>query len=554
MLDELSVQNIALIKQARILPTQGPGLCAITGETGSGKTALLSSLKLALGERADASWVREGEKSAEVDARFYRLGDVPEDAQELERTLYSEDGCVVKRRLSVDGRSRVELDGSMSSVKELQAHIGPLVDLCGQHEHQRLLNSSTHLEMLDTYMGEALSGVKEAYEKALVSAKAAAEELARIEKLAAASDAKLDEAAFIVRKCDEVGLVKGEYEELEEQLPRLMNGEILRQGAAGAHESLHEDGSALDCLADAVASLKHAQSYDQKLKDLSERLDSALIDIEDIDSELVGYIHSLDVDEDELERVQERLGKLDGLKRSYGPSIQDVFDHYAAAQEVLAAHSGADELLNRARDEVRVCEAELKKAAGALEAARKKAAPKLAAAITKEMAALEMAGASVSFESEALPHEKWTRAGSAAWEIMYRPGQDMSYRPLKRIASGGEVSRVMLAIKVVLGERDDCDTLVFDEVDAGVGGATAVSLAQVLERLGKTHQVLVVTHLAQVAARADMHYVVSKTQDGAPETEIREVTGDGRIAEIARMLSGDTSEVSLAHARELLHR
>ena len=253
--------------------------------------------------------------------------------------------------------------------------------------------------------------------------------------------------------------------------------------------------------------------------------------------------------------MQQRLSRLEGLRRSFGPRMEDVFARREQAAAVVAAREGGDEAEKRAKRALDAAEKKLAHAADALDAVREKGAPRLSAEVSAQMSRLEMGSASLAVSQTRLPRDQWGSMGPSRVEFLYRPAAGLTARPLRRIASGGEVSRVMLACKVALGDADGCDTLVFDEVDAGVGGATAVALAQVLRDLGRTHQVIVVTHLAQVAVMADRHYLVHKVTLAAgepPETKIDEVTGEARVAEVARMLSGDTGEASLAHAREML--
>ena len=240
--------------------------------------------------------------------------------------------------------------------------------------------------------------------------------------------------------------------------------------------------------------------------------------------------------------------------RAYGPRMADVFERRAHAAEVVEASQDGGERERKAALRLDRCEHELAAAADALDAVRASSAPGLCSAVADQMALLEMGSASIEVRQERLPRDQWTRQGPSRVELLYHPAAGLAARPLRKIASGGEVSRVMLACKVVLGEADGCDTLVFDEVDAGVGGATAVALASVLASLAKTHQVIVVTHLAQVAVVGDMHYLVSKSSGDLPETTIRAISGEERVREVARMLSGDATEASLAHARELLSR
>ena len=276
--------------------------------------------------------------------------------------------------------------------------------------------------------------------------------------------------------------------------------------------------------------------------------------MEDSASELRDYRDSVDLDPEELARMQERMAQLQGLMRTFGPSMDDVLARRDRARELVEAQGGSGERERAAEQAAHKAEAALEKAADALDAVRAEAAPRFAAAVTEQMGRLEMGTARLEVTMQRQPRAQWASGGSSTVELMYRPGEGLTARPLRRIASGGEVSRVMLACKVVLGNADGVDTLVFDEVDAGVGGSTARSLAAVLADLARTHQVIVVTHLAQVAVRGERHYLVAKSEgpSGVPETTLRELSGEDRVAEISRMLSGDTNEISLEHARELL--
>lgn len=537
MIDELHVRDVALIHDASIEPAAG--LTVLTGETGAGKTALLSSIKLLVGERADAGMVREGASSLEIEGRLFLRGD-------------DEDGTVVRRRVGADGRGRVELDGHMASVRELAERVGSAVDLCGQHEHQRLLSVQTHVDMLDSWAGLPAAEALDAYRDALAAAQEAAAELERVREMGRATGERLEEAAFVLRRIDEVDPREGELEELEAQLPRVEHGEALMAAASGARELLSGDDGACDALGEAVRVLGDAARYDEALGAWAKTLESSLIDIEDVASELRDYADEVDFDPEELERVQARLARLEGLMRTYGPRMADVLERRERAREVVAAASDGGELERRAAEELERREAELARAADALDAVRSEAAPRLAEAVSGQMAFLEMGTAELVVSQERLPRAEWTRSGPSRVELLYRPAAGLTARPLRKIASGGEVSRVMLACKVVLGEADECETLVFDEVDAGVGGATAVALASVLARLAQTHQVIVVTHLAQVAVAAQKHYLVRKSGGDVPETSLVELSGEDRVAEVARMLSGDTGSASRDLAREML--
>lgn len=537
MIDELHVRDVALIRDASLAPSAG--LTVLTGETGAGKSALLSAIKLLVGERADAGAVREGAEGLEVEGRFYVRGGDP-------------DGCVVSRRVGADGRGRVRIDGRMGSVRELAEGVGATVDLCGQHEHQRLLRVQSHVEMLDAWAGEACAEALARYREALAAASDAARELERVRELSRTGAAALEEAEFVCRRIDEVDPAQGELADLEAKLPRAEHGDALMRSALGAREALAGEGGALDAIRDAASEVDDALRYDDALSKHADVLRSALLDLEDVASELRDYADDLDFDPAELERMRGRWSELQGLLRSYGPTMADVFARRDEARGVVEAASDGGAAIERAQKAADAAEARLADAARALDDVRREAAPRFSAAVSEQMARLEMGTAELEVAFERLPRAEWSRSGASRAEFLYRPGAGLSARPLRRIASGGEVSRVMLALKVVLGESDSAETLVFDEVDAGVGGATAVALAGVLADLARTHQVIVVTHLAQVAVAADEHYLVSKSAGDVPETTLTPIFGEDRVREVARMLSGDTGEASLAHARELL--
>ena len=364
----------------------------------------------------------------------------------------------------------------------------------------------------------------------------------------------MDEARFTLRQIDAVDPQEGEYDELTAELARSEHAETLATAADAAHAALSGDGGALDALGSAISALEGAARFDESLGAHADSLREAGYILEDVAREARDYRDEVEFDPELLAEKQERMAAMQGLMRAYGPRMEDVLARRAEAAELVSLVDDAAEREAAAQRAMDEAEARLAEAARTLAAARGQAAPRFSEAVTAQMARLEMGGAQLACSLEDLPREAWTRAGSQSVEFLFRPGAGMQARPLARIASGGEISRVMLAVKVVLGQVDDVDTLVFDEVDAGVGGSTANALADVLADLAETHQVIVVTHLAQVAVHGQAHYVVRKTEgaDSMPETDLRKLADDERPAEIARMLSGDATETSLAHAREML--
>ena len=531
MIDEIQVKDVALIREASLSPS--PGLTVLTGETGAGKTALVSAVKLLVGERADSSYVREGAKNAEVRGRLF-----PSDpaAEEL----------VAVRKVSADGRSRATINGTMASVSELARTVGPLVELCGQHEYQSLLKPAEHGRILDGW-ADLESTVGAAFREALADARAAEAALEEMRATASASNTQLEEARFTLQQIEAVNPEGGEYEETRDWLARAEHAEVLARNSHGAAEALSGDDGALDALNTAISLIEEASRADESLAPFATTLRETCFVVEDVARDMAGYCDSIDFDGESLAAAQERMGQLMGLMRSFGPTMEAVFERWDAAAALVGLVDDADENLARA-------EAALAQAAAAYDAARAEAAPLFAAAVNEVLGRLEMGTAALVCTVEPLPRENWSTAGSASVVFEFKPGASMQPRPLARIASGGEISRVMLAIKVALGAKDGTETLVFDEVDAGVGGSTANALAAVLAELADSHQVIAITHLAQVAVLADAHYTVTKTAGDTPETILTPVKGDERVAEVARLLSGTATETSLAHARELLRQ
>ena len=570
MLDEMHIANVALIRDTLFQPSSG--MTVITGETGSGKTALLNALKLLVGERANAGMIREGAAELAVEGRFF-LESTEGDEQEVpaeqsgsaqqgvsiehsgpaeqEMRVSSEDGTVVCRRVGLNGRSRVTIDGSLAGVKDLASGVGASIDLCGQHEHQQLLNAAYQRKLFDRWGASSIGPALERYQEAFDACAAAQAEVERLQKLREADSVALDRARFTVEQIAAVDPQPGEYEALLQELPFYENAEMLAGETRSAYQVLTAEGGVLEKLQDAQVSIDRIAGVDGAVETQQKAVREAYFLLEDVGHELARYQASIDFSEDELEVRQTRLSALQGIMRGYGPTMDEVFATFAEANQLIASYDSCDELLAEAMQAREEAEDRLV-SADALAAAREEVAPRFSAAVTAQMARLEMGSASLVVELQDLARETWTRWGTQALDYLFVPGAGLSPQKLSAIASGGEISRVMLALKVVLGSCDDVDTLVFDEIDAGVGGKTALALAAVLKDLAQTHQLIVVTHLPQVAVVGDAHYLVEKHEAPELTTDIRVLSAEERVAEVARMLSGRVDETSLAHARELL--
>ena len=537
MIDEVHIRDVALIHEATFVPS--PAFTVVTGETGTGKTALLNALKILVGERAGASFVREGCEELQVEGRFLGEG-------------CGEDGVVAARRIGAQGRSRVSVDGSLASVKELAGGLGQTVDLCGQHEHQRLLLPTYQRALLDEWGKEEISAPLEAYRACLSVANGASAELVRLQELESADAVELDRARFALEQIGKADPQEGEYEELIERMPRLENAEMLVHEAMSAQRNLTGSGGAVESLESALGSLERIAAVDASVESVLELVREAFFSLEDVGRDLATYKDGVDFPQEELEAAQDRIAELQGLMRGFGPRMEDVLAQRAEAEAKIREYDGRDEFISQARKKRDAAESALADAARVLAEARGRVIPRFIDAVQAQMARLEMKGARLEASITDLPRGQWDAWGSQSFEFLFAAGEGLSAQRLGKIASGGEMSRVMLALKVALGECDQVDTLVFDEIDAGVGGSTARALGAVLRDLAKTHQVIAVTHLPQVAVCGDTHYLVTKSDDALPQTCLTLVSGESRTAEIARMLAGEVNETSLAHAAELL--
>ncbi|MGN0301458.1 MAG: DNA repair protein RecN, partial [Anaerotardibacter sp.] len=473
-------------------------------------------------------------------------------SEDLADDLFDElaDELLVKRRISANGRSRAYLNGEIASAKDLASAVGSEIDLCGQHEHQHLLKPAYQLDCLDAWGNTSAKLV--AYQDAFRAYTNAKKEREALIERNQNNQLELDKARFVVDKINEINPLSGEYETLVEEMPRYEHGEMLTQNAQSNLDLLKRESGILSQIDELRLSVQNMAALDETLKPLIQLVDDSYYALEEVSSQLNSYVYSLDFSFEELESRQSRMSELQGLIRTFGSSMEQVFQALEKNQALLNEHDSLDEILAQKDKEVAELKKVLEQKAEALSKVRMKAAKQFAQAISEQLTLLNMKSAAIVPFFEDLPHDQWSSKGSQKFELLFTPGESVEPASLTQIASGGEISRVMLAIKVCIGSVDSVETLIFDEIDAGVGGQTARLLGQVLKGLAETHQVIVVTHLAQVAALGDVHYLVEKSEGNTLQTTLKVLPQESRIEEIARMLSGEITDLSLAHAKELL--
>ena len=557
MIEEISIRDLGVIASAR-LPL-GPGFTALTGETGAGKTMVVTALGLLLGERADAAAIRADSDQASVEGRWVidpksavaeRVRDAGGDLDDGELLLV--------RTVSREGRSRAVVGGRSAPVGVLTELGDQLVVVHGQSDQIRLKSSTAQRNALDRFAGTELATVLGQYQTVFRRWQSAQGEL---DVLVAEGDLRSREAEELrvdIEEIEAADVRRGEDLELTERADRLANLEGLRLAAEGAHAVLSAD--AVDDSSDVVAQLASAHrglervaEHDAQLASIAEALAAASITLGEIATDLSGYLASLDSDGSrELEQVEERRSQLAALVRKHGHSLDDVVDLLDTGSHRLLELDNDSTRIDTLRAQVEADQAELIALAAHVSDVRSRSAARLATEVTNELTQLAMANAEIVVTVE--DRSDYSFSGKDEVSILLKPHPGAPPRPLGKGASGGELSRVMLAIEVVIAGNDPVPTFIFDEVDAGVGGAAAIEIGKRLAQLSRTAQVIVVTHLAQVAAFADNHLSVVKGDDGSvTASSVHKLEGDARIAEMARLLSGlPDSESGLAHARELI--
>ncbi|MBX6349899.1 MAG: DNA repair protein RecN [Clostridia bacterium] len=567
LLCELRVRRFAIIAEARV--TFGPGFNVLTGETGTGKSILVDALAMALGERATAEVIASGDEEAEV-AAVFELGEEPALLELLAREGFADEGeglVVLGRTISRSGRHLAHVNGRVATARLLR-EIGRLVvEVHGQHEHQQLLSPSSQRRLLDRYAGEAgrdwLAQVREAYD-AWREIQAERESLLGDPRERARRE---DLLRFQVKEIDAARLAPGDLERMAARREVLQHAQRLFEVAALGYQRLAEGGGGaraiLDGLAEIAAGVAQAAEIDEALAPTAGLLSQALVELREAAHELRAYRDGVRFDPRELAEIEERWDLVHRLLRKYGDSIEDVLRYRDEAAATLERWERARERAEVLDVEERKAREKLSLACLGLRRAREEAARRLSREVSEELRQLGFPEAAFQVTVQPRLAPEGVRVGAQTCAVDATGADDVEFwlapnpgeraRPVRQAASGGELSRVMLGVRASFAGGDDVPVLVFDEIDSGIGGATAQAVGERLSRLGRDRQVLCVTHLPQIAARADHHVAIRKRQSARRTTvEVRSLDRAGRQREIARMLSGVETPASLAHARQLI--
>ena len=565
MLKELSIRNFAIIDDLQICFSDG--LTILSGETGAGKSIILNAVNLLLGSRASADMVRTGAQNAELEALFEISGSSRVAELMAEHGYNSSEGLLVRRIISRSDANRVYINGRIATIQLLNAITENLASISGQHVHQLLLKEEQHLLILDRFGG--LMSFREEVSSYFHQMLPMLEKLKELKTIKERQTEHIELLEFQLNEITTANPIKGEDKSLEQERVRLKNAEELYQVVYNSIESLYgASGSVIENLVDIKKNLDRISQIDPQLQSKTAKLSETTYQIEDLIEELRSYLSLIQMDGKQLEAVEERLDTLNKLKRKYGGSIDTVFDKRKSIEQDLASVENISDSIRDTETQISKLHKKLKDRALNLSRKRKQTAEKFGKKVINQLATLRMSKTEFKASLQAIAadektnpyltanHHMISETGTDRVTFLIAPNIGEALKPLASIASGGELSRVVLALKALLARTDSVETVVFDEVDAGIGGGVAEVVGKKLADLAGHHQVICITHLPQIAKFGDQHYRISKqVTKGRTRTSIDLLGDEDRTEEIARMLGGEKiTQTTLEHAREMLDR
>lgn len=554
MISHLHVRNFAIIDQLDV--DFRSGLNIITGETGAGKSIIIEAVSLALGSRADTAFIRSGQEKATIQLvtdSLPALNDLLE-----ENDIPVEDQLIIKRELSVSGKNTCRVNDTIVSLTFLNKLCRHIADIHGQYDHQALLHPENHIHLLDLYSGAQVSAAKKKVAELFLAYSETRQELNFIKKNEADALRQRDFMQFELNEIEQAALQIGEDDLLNEQLLLLQNSEKIYQNLSSAYAAISEESpAALELLGHAMNLLEQVSSLSNELKEFSGNVADCYYKLEDTAAELRRYRDSLSFSPEELDAAIKRLDIIDSLKRKYGGTVEEILSYAQTISEKLDLLQNTDEHRQQLEQELDRLKKELSAASLELSALRRDAAEKLSEQITSELLELNFNNAHLSVSFQPVPDDPerlFSENGIDTVEFKISTNKGEKEKPLAKVASGGEISRIMLAFKKITGNLDQVPTLIFDEIDSGISGITASIVGKKLKEIAATHQVICITHLPQIAACGSHHYKIQKSSDDAStHTTVVPLSDQEKVGEIARLLGGiNITETTLKSAQELL--
>lgn len=546
------MKNCALVEELRL--TIDKNLNILTGETGSGKSIIIDALGLCLGNKYDKSFLRKGTEKGLVETVFYSEN---ENLKRImsENDIDMEDGIVtIARVIYSDGKSTARVNGRTVKLTLLKEIVSYLIDVHGQHQNQLLFDPSRHLKFIDAFAGEKILDSKNEYKELYSKYSQIKSELSRLNdnKDEMEIQREIDLLKFQIDEIEAANLNAEEYEELIQKRDVFRNSEKIFNNLNVSYEAMHNSEiNAIDIVGRVVSELSTISSFDKKIENIYNEVERIMYELQDLSGEIRDYKDSINFEPYELEQIEIRLNDINNLRRKYGDTIEDIFKFHEKISKRLYDILNRDEEKERLKEELESIEKELYKKSEVLTEIRKKEAEKMAALLIEELDSMDMKN--VRFSTE-FSDRDFTAEGRdlAEFMISFNVGEDL--RPISKVASGGEISRFMLAFKTILADTDEIETLVFDEIDTGISGIAAQNVGEKLSDIASKKQIICITHLPQIAANADTHYCIEKKTDGERTfTTVEKLDYDGRKREISRLISGkQITEKTIEHAKEIL--
>lgn len=546
------MKNCALVEELRL--TIDKNLNILTGETGSGKSIIIDALGLCLGNKYDKSFLRKGTDKGFVETVFYSEN---ENLKRImsENDIDMEDGIItIARVIYSDGKSTARVNGRTVKLSLLKEIVSYLIDVHGQHQNQLLFDPSRHLKFIDAFAGETIVDAKMEYKELYSEYSKVKSELLRLNdnKDEMEIQREIDLLKFQIDEIEAANLNPEEYEELIQKRDVFRNSEKIFNNLNVSYEAIHNSEiNAIDIVGRVVSELSSIASFDKKIGDIYNEVERIMYELQDLSGEIRDYKDSINFEPYELEQIEIRLNDINNLRRKYGDTIEDIFDFHEKISKRLYDILNRDEEKERLKEKLESIEKELYKKSEVLTEIRKEQAEKMAALLIEELDSMDMKN--VRFCTEFTDRD-FTAEGRdfAEFMISFNVGEDL--RPISKVASGGEISRFMLAFKTILADTDEIETLVFDEIDTGISGIAAQNVGEKLSDIATKKQIICITHLPQIAANADTHYCIEKKTDGERTfTVVEKLDADGRKREISRLISGkQITEKTIEHAKEIL--
>ena len=551
MLRHLTISNIALIDKLSLDFEEG--FSALTGETGAGKSILIEAVGLALGERAYRESIRTGAQKGSVEALFTVQEGTPAAEYLLEHELYDGEEVVLYRELYMSGKSVCRINGTLVSAAELKTVGDLLVDMHGQHAHQSLLNDKTHLGLLDAFAESDRDGLltrMQQERRQALDARSAREKLQSSLKERAR---RLDVIAYELKEIDSAQLQPGEEEQLETRKKQLQNFAAIEENLQAAYDALYEEQGALNQISEAKRCLSALGEYGEEYQAAAQQTEEAYYSLEDVAYSLRDALNGLSFDPNALDEIESRLYQIEQLKRKYGANIEEILEYGETLRAEQAELLGGEDRLTELEQAEQAAIVAFTADARLLSERRKEGANRLKQDIEANLKDMGMPFASFSAGFSPLSPEDLSETGVDEMSFLFSANKGEPEKPLVRVASGGEISRVMLAFKVALSHADAIDTLIFDEIDTGISGLIANAVAKKMQELSRTHQLLCVTHLAQIAARADrQYYIYKETLGESTRSAVKPLSEEERPVELARIMGSVNDPLAIQHARNLL--